>query len=274
MTVGYVIALLGTGLVAGFAGGLLGVGGGFIMTPVQYWVYTEMGLSSDVAIRLAFGTNLLVFLPLATNSAWGHQRREAVWWKAALVLGSCGFIGALSGATAAAHIPGSILKIVFGAAVLAIAIRMLVALPSAVAEEPKDNAWLWVVWALPASFVSGLIGLGGGVLMVPIMVLAFKFKMHMAVGTSAAMMMVTSVGGLVGYMVNGLGVAGIPSPSVGYVYIWSWLCLAATSIATVQIGVRTAHRLPAKHLRRIFAVLAIYIGLRMLGLFGWLGWPI
>jgi len=110
--------------------------------------------------------------------------------------------------------------------------------------------------------------------MVPIMVLIFKFKMHMAVGTSAAMMIITSVGGILGYIVNGLGVTGLPSPSIGYVYIWSWLCLVTTSIAAVPLGVRAAHGLSAKQLRLIFSLLAIYIGLRMLGLFSWSGWPI
>jgi len=274
MTAGYIMALLGTGLVAGFAAGLLGVGGGWIMTPVQYWVYLEMGIPSDVALRVAFGTNLLVFLPTAASSAWGHQRRGAVWWKAAMVLGGCAFFGALSGATAADHIAASALKTIFGATMLAIAIGMLVVKPPATTEEPRDNIWLWIVCAFPVSFMAALTGLGGGLFMLPIMVLVFKFRMHLAVGTSAAMMTMTCLGGLVGYMVYGVGVAGTPSPSIGYVYLWAWLCLVTTSIAAVQLGVRTAHRLPAKQLAWVFSVIVLYVGLKMLGLFSWLGWPI
>jgi len=53
MPVAYIGALLGTGVAVGFASGLLGVGGCFIMIPVQFWVYTAMGMSADIAIRVA-----------------------------------------------------------------------------------------------------------------------------------------------------------------------------------------------------------------------------
>ena len=274
MPIAYILALLGTGVAVGFASGLLGVGGCFIMIPVQFWVYTAMGMPADIAIRVAFGTNLFVVLPTAMSGAWGHHLKGAVWWKAALILGGCGLVGAYGGATAAAHIPGSILKIVFGAAILAGGIRMLTARPPKVIEEPKDSPWLWVAWGLPLGIITGLIGIGGGVLMVPVMVLVLKFKMHQAVGTSTAMMILTSLGGLIGYIVNGLGVPGIPSPHIGYVHIWSWLALALTSVGMAQAGARTAHMLPAKQLKRIFIAVMFYMGLKMIGVFDWLHWPI
>ncbi len=274
MELGYVIALLATGLGVGFASGLLGVGGCFIMIPVQFWVYTAMGMSPDIAIRVAFGTNLFVVLPTALSGSLGHHRKGAVWWKAALILGGCGFIGAYAGATAAAHISGSILKIIFGVAILGGGIRMLTAKPAKVDEEPKANPWLWVALGLPLGVITGLIGIGGGVLMVPVMVLALKFKMHQAVGTSTAMMVLTSLGGLIGFIVNGLGVSGIPSPHIGYVHIWSWLALAATSIPMAQVGATAAHKLPAKQLKWIFIAVMFYMGLKMIGVFEWLNLPL
>lgn len=274
MELGHIVALLATGIGVGFASGLLGVGGCFIMIPVQFWVYTAMGMPVDIAVKLAFGTNLFVVLPTAMSGAWGHHRKGAVWWKAALILGGCGSIGAYVGATIASYTPGSILKIIFGAAILAGGIRMLTARPPKVTEEPKESPWLWVAWGIPLGIVTGLIGIGGGVLMVPIMVLALKFKIHQAVGSSTAMMILTSLGGLVGYIVNGLGVAGIASPHLGYVHIWSWLALAATSILTAQVGAMTAHKLPAKQLRWIFIAVMFYMGLKMIGVFEWLNLPI
>jgi len=275
MTITAIIALLATGIGVGFASGLLGVGGCFIMIPVQYWVYTStMDLPTDLAIKIAFGTNLLVVLPTAMSGAWGHHSKGAVWWKAAMVLGGCGLLGALGGATAAAHISGSALKVAFGSVILAAAVRMLTARPPKIEEEAKDNPWLWAAWGFPIGIVTGLVGIGGGVLMVPVMVLALKFKMHHAVGTSTALMILTSIGGVIGYIVNGLGVEGIPSPSIGYVHIWSWLALAATSIAVAQLGARTAHMLPARQLRWLFIAVMIYMGLKMIGLFDWLDWPI
>jgi uncharacterized membrane protein YfcA len=114
---------------------------------------------------------------------------------------------------------------------------------------------------------SGLIGIGGGMLAVPIMVLVLKFRMHDAIATSLAVVMITSIGGMTGYMVNGLNVPGLPLHSLGYVHLETWALLAATSIGMAQVGARTAHRLPARPLRYAFVGVLFYMGLRMLGVF-------
>jgi uncharacterized membrane protein YfcA len=106
------------------------------------------------------------------------------------------------------------------------------------------------------------------------MVLALHFKMHNAVATSLAMMIFTSLGGAIGYIVNGLGVSNLPAYSIGYVNLPVWLLLTVTGVGMAQVGAMTAHRLPAKHLRYIFIAVLFYMGLKLLGVFDWLGWPI
>ena len=69
MTIAHVISLLATSIGVGFASGLLGVGGALIMTPVQYVIFTDIGILADTAIKLAFGTSLLVALPTALSGA-------------------------------------------------------------------------------------------------------------------------------------------------------------------------------------------------------------
>ena len=272
MTTAHIITLLSTGIGVGFASGLLGVGGGFIMTPVQYMIFTNMGLPVDIAIKLAFGTNLLVVLPTAASGAWRHTKEGAVWWKAAIVMGGCGLIAAFIGAALATRLPGTVLKTTFGVVVIASGIRMLTAKAPKTEPEAKDNPWLWVAWALPLGIITGIIGIGGGVLMIPVMVLALKFKMHNAIATSLAVMMFTSIGGATGYMINGLSVPDLPDYSIGYVNLPSWFLLAVTSIGMAQLGAITTHKLPAKQLSYIFIAIMFYIGLRMIGIFDWMGW--
>ena len=274
MAIVHIIILLATGTGIGFISGLLGVGGAFIMTPVQYVVYTAMGISTDTAIKLAFGTSLLVILPTAFSGAWRHSQKRAVWWKAAIVMGSCGLLASFGGASLATHLPGGALKTAFGAVALAAGIRMLTAKLPLIEPEPKDNPWLWVAWAIPLGLITGLLGIGGGILVVPILVLALRFNMHSAVATSLAMMILTSIGGIVGYIVYGLGVPDLPAYSVGYVHLPTWFLLTVTSVGMAQLGAITAHRLPATQLRYLFITLLFYFGLRMAGVFEWLGWPI
>jgi hypothetical protein len=274
MTTAHIIILLATGLGAGFAGGLLGLGGAFIMTPVQYLIFTSMALPTDVAIKLAFGTSLLVVLPLAASGAWRHSKKKAVWWKAALVMGGCGLLFAFGGATLASHLPGTGLKIAFGAIILASAIRMLTAGTPRTQQEPRDNPWLWAAWAIPIGAVCGILGIGGGIVIVPVAVLSLRLKMHNAVATSLAVILLTSAGGVIGYIINGLGISDLPAHSIGYVHLPSWALLAVTSVPMAQLGAITAHKLPAKQLKYIFIAVMFYMGLKMLGLFDWLGWPI
>jgi uncharacterized membrane protein YfcA len=274
VTTAHILILLATGIGAGFAGGLLGLGGAFIMTPVQYLVFTNMGLPTDLAIKLAFGTSLLVVLPLAASGAWRHRLKGAVRWRAALIMGGSGLFFAFGGATLAAHLPGAGLKVAFGAIILLSAIRMLTAPPPDVKKAPRENPWLLAAWAIPIGFVCGIFGIGGGILAIPVLVLALRFRMHNAVGTSLAIMLFTAAGGAIGYLVNGLGVAGLPDYSIGYINLQSWGLLAVTSVGTAQLGAIVAHKLPARQLRYIFIAVMLYMGLKMLGLFDWLGWPL
>ncbi|OGN95507.1 MAG: hypothetical protein A2Z77_07325 [Chloroflexi bacterium RBG_13_51_36] len=269
MTTAHISLLLAVGAGAGFASGLLGVGGGFIIVPVSHWIILAMGVSPDIAIRIAFGTSLLVILPTALSGTWRHNKKKAIRWKTASILGSCGLLGALLGANLAARLPNNILEMGFGGLVLAIALWMGLGLMPKLkreAEEPRENLGLVAACGFPIGVVVGLTGLGGGVLIVPTLVLVLNFPMHIAVGTSVASMILTSLGGIVGYIVSGLGASGLPPYSIGYVNLPIWLCLAATSTPLAQLGARAAHALPAKPLRYIFIAFMVYAGLRMLGM--------
>ena len=140
--------------------------------------------------------------------------------------------------------------------------------------SPRENPWLLAAWAVPIGFICGILGIGGGIVMIPVLMLALRFRIHNAVGTSLAIMLFTAAGGAIGYLVNGIGVSGLPDYSIGYIDLQSWGLLALASVGTAQLGAITAHKLPARQLRYIFIAVMFYMGLKMLGVFDWLGWPI
>jgi hypothetical protein len=269
-----ILILVATGAAAGFAGGMMGLGGAFIMTPLQYLVYTNMGLAPDVAIMTAFGTSLLVVLTTAISGAWRHHKNGEVNWKVAVIMGGCGLVFGFIGSTLASYIPGTALKITFGVIAIVSCIRMILSTRERTEKEPVTNPWIWAAWAVPIGLLSGLLGVGGGILMIPIMVLALKFRMHHAVANSLAVMIITSIGGIVGYIINGIGVAGRLPDSIGYIDPLSWVLLAVPAAVMAQVGAVTSHNLSGRRLTYIFLILMLYIGLRMIGVFEWLGWPI
>ncbi|RLI92259.1 MAG: sulfite exporter TauE/SafE family protein [Candidatus Altiarchaeales archaeon] len=270
----YILALLITGALVGLVSGMLGVGGCFIMIPVQFWILTAMGIDPTIAIRVAFGTNLLVVFPTALSGALRHNKKDAVLWRHAIILGLTSVVFTFTGAYLASILSGSILKIIFGSAILLGALRMATAHPIRVEGEPHANPLTYVFLGAIFGFVTGLIGIGGGVLMVPMMVIFLNYHMHEAVGTSTAVMVFTSLGGAIAYMFYGLNVSGLPPYSVGYVNLLQWILLAGTSIPMAQVGAHVAHKIHPKSLKWIFIVVMVYMGLKMMGVLAWLGLPI
>jgi uncharacterized protein len=272
----YVLVLLATGVAVGFSCGLLGIGGGFLMVPVQIWVLTSTGIDPTLATRIAFGTSLAVVLPTALSGCHGHNCRGVVLWRPGIIMGLCGLLGAFLGGSIAAHAPGDLLRMLFGFVVLLGALRMLFAGSlspgqEALPGETRESLLQYVLWGLGVGVISGLTGIGGGVILVPVMVIAMGFGMYQAIGTSSVTIAFNAVGGVIAYAINGWGVPGLPAYCVGYIDLLQFALLAGASIFAASWGVKAAHRLPAEKLRHIFVILMVYIGLKMIGVLGWVG---
>jgi len=270
----YLIVLLLTGALVGFASGLLGVGGGFIMVPIQFFLLTSLGVDPTTAIRVAFGTSLAVILPTAISGALGHARRGAVLFRPMILMGISGLVAALIGGTVAANTPGIYLKIIFGILVLISGIWMLIAKYPEISGEPKKGVLSYIAIGFITGLLSGLLGVGGGVVLVPILVILMGFSMIRAVGTSTAVIIFTSLGGIIAYTSNGFNVAGLPPFSIGYINLIQFAVLSIISVPMAQIGVKASHKLPEKQLRYIFILVMFYIALKMVGVFSWIGLPL
>ncbi len=272
----YFLVLLVTGVAVGFFCGLLGIGGGFLMVPVQIWVLTSMGIDPTLSTRIAFGTSLAVVLPTALSGCRAHNCRGVVLWQPGIIMGFSGLLGAFLGGSIAAHAPGDLLRMIFGFVVLLGAMRMLFArnlLPGqeVLQKETREGHLKCVLWGLAVGVISGLTGIGGGVILVPVMVIAMGFSIYQAIGTSSITIAFNAAGGIIAYAVNGWGVSGLPAYCFGYIDLLQFALLAGSSIFAASWGVRAAHGMPAEKLRYIFVILMIYIGLKMIGLLEWLG---
>jgi uncharacterized membrane protein YfcA len=270
----YVLILLLIGLLVGFLAGLLGIGGGFIMGPVQFWLLSYLGLDPNLAIRVAFATSLTAIIPTAMSGAAGHYLKGAVDLKTALTIGIPSFLAAFLGAIITSKAPASVLSIVFGVVIIILALWMLSS------EYPRTNArsrhstLILVIIGLGTGLLSGVLGIGGGTILIPLLVMIIGCSIHRAVGTSVTVVIFTALGGVISYILNGLNVSGLPPYSLGYVNLLNLIILIIATVPMAQLGVRTSHKLPAQKLKYIYVILMIYIGLRMIGVFSWLHLPI
>jgi uncharacterized membrane protein YfcA len=275
MDITYILILVLGGVGTGFLSALLGIGGGVVMVPIIFWTVKAMGFGA-CAMKVAVATSASVILPTALSGAFRHNKKKAVRWRVALILGLCGACGSATGAYIATLLESDVLQTGFGILLLVIAIWMGIgksrALKSTEIKQEqtiKQDPKILAIIGFPVGILAGLAGIGGGAVMVPTMVLVLGFVMHEAVGTSTGAVVFISIGAIITWLARSQGISEpLPPYSIGYINILIWLCLAIPSIPMAQVGAKAAHSLPAKQLRYIFMGLMIYLGLRMLGVFG------
>lgn len=262
----YIGILFLTGAFTGVISGLLGVGGGFIMFPIQYWLLQETGLHPDLAIRIALGTSLSVILLNAISVTLKYQRKQAVLWKQATLMGIFGSAASFGGAAVASYLSAAVLSTIFGIVVILGALKTYTTPAVKENEEISSNKLCYACAGILIGFFSGLLGIGGGVIGIPIMLIFLRFDMLKAVGTSAAVIIFTSFGGSLGYIINGWGQPELPPYSLGYINLFNWVLLAVPGSLAARRGADIAHIINPEYLKHLFVLLMVYVGLEMIGI--------
>ncbi len=242
-------------MLAGLLGGLVGVGGGVLMVPLMAeWLKLRQ--------REAHGTSLvaIVFTGVAGSIAYGLQGSVDLF--AALLLASTAMVSAQQGARFAASLPEWKLKRSFGGFLLFVAslLALKSLLPSLFPSNPLGvsgishfvKAGVLLLTGLVTGFLSGMMGVGGGLLMVPAMVLLVGITQHIAQGTSLLVMVPAGmVGAWTHWRLGNVVVSLVPGLILGV-------------LAGTQIGAHFAHALPENHLSLLFAAFTGFMSLRYL----------
>jgi len=252
---------VGLGLVVGFVAGLLGVGGGLIIVPVLIFLLHAQGLAAGMEPQLALGTSLASILFTSLSSVRAHHRHSAVDWPLVRRIAPGVVLGTLVGALLAAQMSALVLKVFFVAFLFYAALQMWLDFKPAPHRGLPGRGGMTLAGGVIGA-VSSWVGIGGGTLSVPFM-LWHNVMLHRAIATSAAIGFPIAIAGAAGYVLGGWGVHGLPAGSLGFVYLPALAGIVAGSVLTAPLGARTAHRLPVRPLKRIFALLLLTLALRM-----------
>ena len=256
------LTYLGGGAVAGLFAGLFGIGGGVVIVPILVFCLTVQGISDQFIMHLALGTSMASISFTAASSFWAHHRRGAVHWIMVRRITPGILTGAFLGSFLASHLSTNILKGFLVVFLYYVAVQMFMnGEPKSAHGMPGQLAMFGAGNTIGA--ISSLVGIGGGTLSVPFMMWC-NLTLHHAIGTSAAIGFPIAVAGALGYIYNGLGVAGLPEFSLGYTYLPALAGIVASSVFTAPLGVRLAHSLPVGKLKRVFALFLALMGTRML----------
>ncbi|MBS1673903.1 MAG: sulfite exporter TauE/SafE family protein [Actinobacteria bacterium] len=190
-------AFIGIGLAAGLLSGLFGVGGGTVIVPLLVLL-----LSFDQ--RLGAGTSLAAIVPTATVGVISYAINDSVAWIPALILALGSVVGAQIGTRLLPRISQTVLRWCFVGFLVIVIVSLFLVIPSRGAG--LELTWLTVpllvVLGLCTGVLAGLIGVGGGVIVVPALMLGFGTSDLLAKGTSLLMMIPTAISGTVGNLRN------------------------------------------------------------------------
>lgn len=257
-----ILTLAAAGGFVGFMSGLLGVGGGAILVPVLYQLFTHFNVPEDVRMHLCVGTSFAVMIPTSIQSFRKHLSRNAVDVPL-LKLWAWGLIGGvLLGWLVASSAPSTTLRGLFACVTLLLALKMLFGKDHwRIANEMPTRPVL-DLWGLGVGLLSSLLGLGGGVFGTTILTLHNK-PIHQAIATSSGIGVIVAIPGFIGYMLIGMDhMATLPAFSFGYVNFLAAILILPFSVLAAPIGVKLAHNLPKKRLEQAFALLLIIVSMR------------
>ncbi|WBH15036.1 sulfite exporter TauE/SafE family protein [Sphingomonas radiodurans] len=258
------IGLLVAGLLAGFAAGVFGIGGGFVVVPALLVVLPLLGGMPSEYAHVAIGTSAATIIMTSVRSLRSHAKRGAVDFE--MLRGWAPWIvgGAVLGVMLADRINGRALIAIFASGVLLMSVNFLVpTLGNRVVSQTLPTGPLRASIAGGLGTFSALLGIGGGTIAIMVMTLCGR-TIHRAIATASGIGTLIAVPSAIGFAIIGLHAPGLPWGSLGYVNLPATAAVASMSMLTAPLGVAAAHSLPADLLKRAFGVYLLVIGTLML----------
>lgn len=243
---------------------MTGVGGGVFFVPL-------LTLAYGFVPAHAVGTSLLVIVFGGLGASIGYARQKRIYYKTGLLLALATVPGSFVGAFLTSVLSGAVLGVVFGVFLLAVALRMIfvdltvrrkngsgekveVKVVGSEGDLFADKRRIIAGFGLSffGGLASGLLGIGGGALLVPIMAMVMLIPIHVVVATSMFTMIWTSISGVAQHYTLG---------NVDFTFA---LLLAAGAVVGGQVGALLCKRVSGENLRRIFAVVLIVVSVQMI----------
>lgn len=241
-----IVLCIGIGLLAGLLSGLFGVGGGTVIVPLLVLL---LGFDQ----RLAAGTSLAAIVPTAIVGVISYGLNDAVAWIPALLLAAGAVGGAQVGTWLLPKVSQTVLRSIFVGFLVAVIVSLFLVIPSRDAQ--LELTW-WsgaalVLLGLVTGTVSGLIGVGGGIIVVPMLMIVFGTSDLVAKGTSLLMMIPAAISGTIGNLRR------------GNVDLFSAACVGLAACTTTALGAWLATVVDPLVGNVLFAVFLVFIATQM-----------
>jgi uncharacterized membrane protein YfcA len=259
----YFLGLLATGVLGGLIAGFLGVGGGIVIVPVLFWIFTSLKFPDEILMHMAIGSSLATIIPTSIASARAHYHKGSIDIDVLKKWGFGMFFGALIGGFIGKFFGANDLKYIFGLVALLVAINMFIKNPVKIRDSLPLSKFINFFVSGIIGFTSSLMGVGAGTIGVPALV-SFSMPIHKAIGTAAALGLFISVPATIGLAFSGFEVPNRPPMSIGFVNLIALFIMFPLTILFAPIGVKIAHLINQSVLKRVFGMFLIITSVKML----------
>lgn len=257
------LALLATGAFAGTLAGLLGVGGGIVIVPVLFFLFQSFGVSPESSMVVATATSLATIIPTSISSIFSHSHKGNIDFDLLKRWATFIFIGVLAGSYIVTRVEGIWLTGLFGVISILSSLNMLFRTGKTALFQQLPGKAGQTVMAAAIGFFSSMVGIGGGTISVPMLTLC-NYPVHKAVGTAAAIGLIIALPGALTMLLIGRPPSDAPIGTYGLVNITGFFCIVPLTVLFAPIGVAIAAKVDETKLKKIFAIVLLITGLRML----------
>ena len=249
-------------VVVGFLAGFFGIGGGIIMVPILFYIFSFVGMDKSFVMHMAIGTSFLIIIPNSIISTITHMKFKAVDFSLVKTFGVFVMMGVLIGALFAVNSKTSSLVLFFSIMTMIFAIYFLIEKEKINLKPKKINLIYRVMLGFSSGFLSAPMGIGGGVYNTPIFKM-FGYSINVAIGSSAAIGFLISIVGAITFASSG-SYFNINAPlSLGFLNIPAFLIFVPITTFMAKIGAESVHKFNKRLIGKMFGIYLFIVACRL-----------
>ncbi len=259
----FILTVMATSaVVTGFMAGFFGIGGGLIMVPVLFYLFSFAGIEQAYIMHLAVGTSFSIIIPTSIISTMTHIKFKAVELSIVKTFGAFVVIGVLLGTIFAVSLKTSSLILFFSIMTMLFSLYFLTGKEKINPMPREINLIYRVICGFLSGFLSAPMGIGGGIINTPVLKM-FGYPIKVAIGTSAAVGFLIALIGAIGFAISGSYLnINVPS-SLGFVNVPAFLIFVPITTFMAKIGAKTVHKFDKRFIGKLFGVYLFIVSLKL-----------
>ena len=255
-------AMTASAVVVGFMAGFFGIGGGLIMVPILFYLFSFAGVEQAFVMHMAIGTSFSIIIPNSIISTITHMKFKAVDFSLIKTFGFFVVVGVVLGTIFAVSLKTSSLVLFFSIMTMIFAIYFLIEKEKINPVPRKINLIYRVICGFLSGFLSAPMGIGGGVFNTPIFKI-FGYPINVAIGSSAAIGFLIALIGATGFAISG-SYLNINVPlSLGFINIPTFLIFVPITTFMAKIGAESVHKFDKRLIGRFFGIYLFIVACRL-----------